>query len=224
MLLDSEKEELLKTARVIAIVGLSIEREKASNMVARYLKEKGYRIIPVNPGQSEILGEKAYKSLLDIPEKVDIVDIFMRAERVLPIVEEALKIQPRAIWLQLGIKNDDARQLVEKTDIGYVEDKCLKIEYARLLRDPRILALGPVLHEPPVYPGPVTLVFIHIGPDLSLPLPRTLASGRYAQCPEKKITCAKNCSYRLDHRLFDSGLCVKRCFVEALIRRSTPGG
>jgi len=133
MITDNEMEELLKSARVIAVVGLSVEREKASNMVARYLKEKGYRIIPVNPGQSEILGEKAYKSLLDIPEKVDIVDIFMRPERVVPIVEEALKIKPRAIWLQLGIKNDDARLLVEKTDIGYVEDKCLKIEHSKLL-------------------------------------------------------------------------------------------
>ena len=132
-MLDSEMEELLKTARVIAVVGLSAEREKASNMVARYMKEKGYRIIPVNPGQSEILGEKAYKSLLDIPEKVDIVDIFMRAERVLPIVEEALKLKPKAIWLQLGIKNDDSRKLVEETDIGYVEDKCLKIEHAKHL-------------------------------------------------------------------------------------------
>ena len=133
MLIDSDMEELLKTAHVIAIVGLSAEREKPSNMVARCLKEKGYKIIPVNPGQSEILGEKVYKSLLDIPEKVDIVDIFMRAERVLPVVEEAVKLKPKAIWLQLGIKNEDAKKHVEKTDIGYVEDKCLKIEYARLL-------------------------------------------------------------------------------------------
>jgi predicted CoA-binding protein len=126
-------EDLLKTARVIAIVGLSPDEGKASNSVARYLRDKGYRIVPVNPGHAEILGEKAYKSLLDIPEKVDIVDIFMRAEKVMPIVEEALKLKPGAIWLQLGIRNDDARQLVEQTDVGYVEDKCLKVEHARLL-------------------------------------------------------------------------------------------
>jgi predicted CoA-binding protein len=133
MLFDDEMEELLKTAHVIAVVGLSPEDGKASNSVARYLRDKGYRIIPVNPGHAEILGEKAYKSLLDIPEKVDIVDIFMRAEKVKPIVEEALKLRPRAIWLQIGIRNDDARQLVEQTDVAYVEDKCLKQEHSRLL-------------------------------------------------------------------------------------------
>jgi uncharacterized protein len=133
MLLDDEMKELLKTAHVIAIVGLSPEEGKASNGVARYLKGMGYRIIPVNPGHEEILGEKACKSLSDIPEKVDIVDIFMRAEKVLPFVEEALKLHPKAIWLQLGIRNDDARQLVEKTDIAYVEDKCVKQEHGRLL-------------------------------------------------------------------------------------------
>ena len=133
MVPDGEMEELLKTARVIAIVGLSPEEGKASNSVARYLKEKGYRIIPVNPGHEEILGEKAYKSLLDIPETVDIVDIFMRAEKVMPVVEEALKLKPRAIWLQLGIRNDDARRLIEQTDVAYAEDKCVKLEHSRLL-------------------------------------------------------------------------------------------
>ena len=130
---DKQVYELLERAHVVAIVGLSPEEGKASNSVARYLKREGYRIIPVNPGHDEILGEKAYKSLADIPEDVDIVDIFMRAERVLPIVEEAVKLKPRAIWLQLGIRNEDSRQLVEKTDIGYVEDKCVKQEHSRLL-------------------------------------------------------------------------------------------
>ena len=132
---DDQILEILKTAHVIAVVGLSPEEGKASNNVAQYLKSKGFRIIPVNPGHEEILGEKAYKSLLDIPEKVDIVDIFMRAEKVLPFVEEALKLKPRAIWLQLGIRNVDARQLVEKTDIGYVEDKCIKQEYPKIFSD-----------------------------------------------------------------------------------------
>ena len=117
MLFDDEMEELLKSAHVIAVVGLSPEEGKASNSVARYLKDKGYRIIPVNPGHEEILGEKAYKSLLDIPEKVDIVDIFMRAEKVLPFVEEALKLKPKAIWLQLGIRNDE-RQATRREN-GY---------------------------------------------------------------------------------------------------------
>jgi uncharacterized protein len=134
MVLDQEQiRELLKTARVIAVVGLSPDPEKPSNSVSRYMREKGYRIIPVNPAQDEIIGEKSYKSLSDITEKIDIVDIFMRSEKVPPVVEEALKLKPKAIWLQLGIKNDEARRLVERTDVGYVEDKCIKQEYARLL-------------------------------------------------------------------------------------------
>lgn len=134
MVLDEKQvRDLLRTSRVIAVVGLSPDEEKASNRVAHYLKDKGYRIIPVNPAYEEILGERVYKSLGDIPEKVDIVDIFMRAEKVIPFVEEALKLNPKAIWLQLGIKSDDARQLVEKTDVGYVEDKCVKIEHSKLL-------------------------------------------------------------------------------------------
>jgi uncharacterized protein len=134
MVLDEEQvQDLLRTSHVIAVVGLSPDDEKPSNRVARYLKDKGYRIIPVNPAYEEILGEKAYKSLGDIPVGVDIVDIFMRAEKVMPFVEEGLKLNPRAIWLQLGITSDDARQLVEKTDVGYVENKCVKIEHAKLL-------------------------------------------------------------------------------------------
>jgi uncharacterized protein len=133
MLLDDEMQDLLKRARVIAIVGLSPQEGKASNTVAQYLKSRGYKIVPVNPGHTEILGEAAFKSLLDIPEKVDIVDIFMRSENVLAVVEEALNLNPMAIWLQLGITNEDARQLVERTNIAYVEDKCIKQEYSRLL-------------------------------------------------------------------------------------------
>ena len=134
MVLEQEQiRELLKTARVIAVVGLSPDQEKPSNSVSRYMREKGYRIIPVNPAQEEIIGEKSYKSLSEIPEKIDIIDIFMRSEKVLPVVEEALKLKPKAIWLQLGIKNDEARRLVEQTDVGYVEDKCVKQEHARLL-------------------------------------------------------------------------------------------
>jgi len=118
---EAEIRELLKTARVIAVVGLSPDPEKPSNSVSRYMKEKGYRIIPVNPAQDEIIGEKCYKALSEIPEQVDIVDIFMRSEKALPVVEEALTLKPKAIWLQLGIRNDEARRLVEQTDVGYVE-------------------------------------------------------------------------------------------------------
>jgi uncharacterized protein len=132
---DSMMKDLLHTARVIAIVGLSPDEEKPSNGVARYLKAKGYRIIPVNPVQDEILGERAYKSLRDIPEKVDIVDIFMRPEKVVPFVEEAITIGPKAIWLQLGIRNDEAKGLAEKAGIPFVQDHCVKQEHDRLLFD-----------------------------------------------------------------------------------------
>lgn len=116
-------DELLKEARVIAMVGLSPDESKASNRVAQYLTSKGYRVIPVNPGYDEILGEKSYKALKDIPEKIDIVNVFMRADKLLPVAEEAVAIRPRAIWLQLGIVNEDARRLVEENGISFVQDR-----------------------------------------------------------------------------------------------------
>lgn len=129
---DQDKKELLEKTKIIAIVGLSPKDDKPSNRVATYLKAHGYRIVPVNPQHEEILGEKSYKSLSDIPEKIDVVDIFMRAENVTPVVEEAVKIQPKAIWLQLGIVNDDAKSVAEKSGISFVQDLCIKLEHARL--------------------------------------------------------------------------------------------
>ena len=125
---------LLRAARVIAVVGLSADADKPSNGVARYLQGKGFRVIPVNPGQETILGEKSYKSLSDIPEKVDVVDIFMRSEKVLPVVEEAIKLKPKAIWLQLGILNEEAKAAATSAGIMFIEDKCVKQEHARLVR------------------------------------------------------------------------------------------
>jgi predicted CoA-binding protein len=130
---DKEIKELLQTTKVIAVVGLSADEDKPSNGVARYLKKKGFKIIPVNPGQETILGEKSYKSLSEIPEPVDVVDIFMRSEKVLPFVEEATRLKPKAIWLQLGIKNDAAKETAENNGIMFVQDKCVKIEHQRLL-------------------------------------------------------------------------------------------
>lgn len=129
---DKTTKELLQASKVIAMVGLSPDPAKPSNGVARYLKSKGYRVVPVNPGQESILGEKCYKSLSEITEQVDIVDIFMRAEKVLPVVEEAIKIKPKAIWLQLGIVNEEAKTVAEKNGIMFLMDKCVKQEHARL--------------------------------------------------------------------------------------------
>ena len=95
--------------------------------------EDGYRVIPVNPQYDEILGEKSYKSLSDIPDYVDVVNIFMRTENVIPVVEEAVIRKPKAIWLQLGIVNDEAREIAKKNGIDFVQDLCIKVEHARLL-------------------------------------------------------------------------------------------
>jgi len=131
---DNAIKELLRTSRVIAMVGLSADEDKPSNVVARYLMDKGYKVIPVNPGQETILGQKSYKSLADIDEKVDIVDIFMKAEKVLPFVRDAIRLRPSAIWLQLGIVNEEAKSVADADKIMFVMDKCVKQEHTRLLQ------------------------------------------------------------------------------------------
>jgi len=131
---DKAKKELLSSSKIIAVVGLSPKTDKPSNRVAQYLIEHGYRVIPVNPQHEEILGERSYKSLSDIPDKIDIVDIFMRAENVVPVVEEAIKLKPKAIWLQLDIVNDEAKAIAEKNGTDFVQNLCIKLEHARLFK------------------------------------------------------------------------------------------
>jgi uncharacterized protein len=130
---ETKEKEILKQSKTVAIVGLSPDKEKASNIVANYLIAQGYQIIPVSPGHEEILGQRSYESLSDIPDKVDVVDIFMRSEKVLPIVEEAIKLKPRAIWLQLGIINEEARKLVEDAGITFFMNVCMKQEHEKIL-------------------------------------------------------------------------------------------
>jgi predicted CoA-binding protein len=130
---DKAITDLLRTSRVIAMVGLSADARKPSNVVARYLKEHGYRVIPVNPSRETILGEKSYKSLSAVEEKIDIVDIFMRAEELLPVVREAVRLRPRGIWLQLGIVNEEAKALAGAGGVFFVMDRCVKQEHSRLL-------------------------------------------------------------------------------------------
>ncbi len=130
---DEAVKELLKTVHTIAIVGLSPSENKASNVVAKYLKDAGYRVIPVNPSHEEILGEKSYASISAIPEKVDVVNIFMRSEHVLPVVEEAIRTGQKRIWLQLGIINEDAKNIAKTNSITFIQDKCIKQEHERLL-------------------------------------------------------------------------------------------
>jgi len=131
--LDEIKRTILEQSKIIAMVGLSPKPDRPSNMVAQYLIAAGYNVIPVNPLRNEILGRKCYKKLSDIPDLVDIVDVFMRSEKVLPIIEEAIKIRPKCIWLQLGIKNEEAKRLSEGHGITFFMDVCIKQEHARLM-------------------------------------------------------------------------------------------
>jgi uncharacterized protein len=131
---DEMKKELLESIKVIAMVGLSPNEEKPSNVVAKYLKNAGYRVIPVNPQNDEILGEKCYHTLSEIPEKIDVVDIFMRADKVVPVVEEAVTLEPKCIWLQLGIVNEEAKKIAETHGIMFVMDACMKREHERLFK------------------------------------------------------------------------------------------
>jgi hypothetical protein len=128
-----EISTILKTCKTIAVVGLSPKENRPSNQVARYLQDVGYRIIPVNPGQEEILGEICYPNLLAIPEPVDVVDIFRRSEEVLPVVEQAVAIKARAVWMQQGIVNEEAARLARSHGLAVVMDRCMKIDHASLL-------------------------------------------------------------------------------------------
>jgi len=130
---ETKEKEILEQSKVIAVVGLSPDEDKPSNIVAQYLIAHGYRVIPVNPGHKNILGQTAYNTLSDIPEKVDIVDIFMRAEMLLPVVEEAVRIRPKCIWLQLGIINEEANKLADDNGITFFMDRCIKIEHGKLI-------------------------------------------------------------------------------------------
>ncbi len=132
---DKREKEILEKAKVVAVVGLSSNEDKPSNIVAQYLIAAGYKIIPVNLHNDKILGRKCYKNLSDIPEQVDIVDIFMRSETLLPVVEEAVRIKPKCIWLQLGVANEEAKRLAEQHGITFFMDVCIKQEHARLLQN-----------------------------------------------------------------------------------------
>jgi hypothetical protein len=123
---------ILKENRVIAVVGLSANWFRPSYFAAKYLQDHGYRVIPVNPQYREVLGEKCYASLRDIPEKVDIVDVFRRSEDVMPIAEDAIAIGARVLWQQLGVRNEAAAAKARAAGLETVLDRCVKIEHGRL--------------------------------------------------------------------------------------------
>jgi predicted CoA-binding protein len=126
--------ELLDTAKTIAVVGLSSKPSRPSYGVARYLQSAGYRIIPVNPNESEVLGEKCYARLEDIPGKIDIVDIFRRSELVPEIVDAAIRIGARAVWMQEGVVNEESAEKARRAGLTVIMDLCMAPEHQKRQR------------------------------------------------------------------------------------------
>jgi len=134
---QEEINSILESYRTVAVVGLSRDPAKASYRVAQYLQSVGYHIIPVNPFVDEVLGEKSYKSLLDVPETIEVVDIFRPAEAVPAIVEEAIQLKnrvghPKVVWMQLGIVNEEAARRAKEAGFTVVMDRCMMMEHKRL--------------------------------------------------------------------------------------------
>jgi len=130
---SEEIAKILHDAKTIAVVGLSGESDKDSYHVAEYLQKNKYKIIPVNPKYPEILGQKSYASLLDIPEKIDIVDVFRKPDAIVSIAKECLKLEkkPDVFWMQLGLANKEAADMLEKEGIKVVQSKCIMVEHQR---------------------------------------------------------------------------------------------
>jgi predicted CoA-binding protein len=131
---DQQIKELLQKARTIAVVGLSSSRFRASYGVSQYMQSAGYRIIPVNPNEEQVLGEKAYARLEDVPEKVDVVDVFRRSEFVPAVVDSAIRIGARAIWMQEGVADEAAAERARAAGLFVVMDTCILKEHRRLMR------------------------------------------------------------------------------------------
>jgi hypothetical protein len=124
---------ILLQSRTIAVVGLSGSWYRPSFFAAKYMQDHGYRIIPVNPGCAEVLGEKCHPTLSAVPDRVDIVDCFRKAAEIVPIAREAVKIGARVLWMQLGIRNDQAAKIALEAGLDVVMNRCVKIEHARIM-------------------------------------------------------------------------------------------
>ena len=128
----SIEEKILNSSRTVAVVGLSLKPDRPSYKVASYLKEQGYRIIPVNPTEKEILGEPCYPDLASVPMSIDVVNIFRRSADVPPLVEEAIKIGAKAVWMQEGVINEEAANRAREAGLMVVMDKCMLKEHQNL--------------------------------------------------------------------------------------------
>ena len=129
-------QDILQKYSTVAIVGLSPKAERPSHRVAQYLLQVGYSVIPVNPGQSEILGQVCYPDLLSVPVEVDIVNIFRRSDQVLPVVQDALTKGAKVIWMQEGVINDDAAKLAEAHGMTVFMDRCIKVDHQQYVHRP----------------------------------------------------------------------------------------
>lgn len=121
-----DPETIVKEARTVAVVGLSNDPEKASNEVGAYLMEQGYRVIPVNPKEDEVLGEHAYDTVEQIPEQVDVVDVFLPPDKTPDIAEDAVRAGVKTLWLQEGIESSEARRIAEEGGLAYIENRCMR--------------------------------------------------------------------------------------------------
>ena len=130
---DKDMKDILLSTKTIASVGLSGNQEKESYWIASYLKDQGYRIIPVNPTAPEILGEKAYPDLESVPEKIDVVQVFRRPEDVPPVVEAAITAGAKVVWMQEGIVNEEAAQRAREAGLQVVMDACMRATHRRLI-------------------------------------------------------------------------------------------
>jgi predicted CoA-binding protein len=125
--------DILRTAQTVAIVGLSPNELRASNFVGFYLRRHGYRVIPVNPREQEILGERSYATLADVPERIDVVDVFRQSDAVPEIAEQAVAAGAGALWLQFGIDSPEGVAIAQRGGLRIVVDRCMKVEHARFL-------------------------------------------------------------------------------------------
>ncbi len=126
-----ELQHIFAESRIIAVVGLSPKTNRPSNQVALYLQQAGYTIIPVNPGQTEILGEQCYPDLRSIPGSVDVVDVFRRADQVEPIARDAVAIGAKVLWLQQGIVNAKAAEIAAQSGLTVIMDRCMKVDHVQ---------------------------------------------------------------------------------------------
>jgi len=129
---DSDLRQIFETCHTVAVVGCSPHPDRAGHYVARFLQERGYRVIPVNPGHKELLGERCYATLRDIPENVDMVDCFRRPEHMPSVVDDAIAIGAKVVWMQLGVINQEAANKAEAAGLKVVMNRCPLIDYPRL--------------------------------------------------------------------------------------------